>query len=153
MSDYDKFIELISLKHYMKIQQLISDFRKKQSELSQHASRASRGEYKKLKNPPVIRVPDLADLVLSVINCLATALPEANITPYKREDVHLKGGYYKIRNSNKKVIGRLSCKLGKAVRLFYSCADGNTFGTEKEFGSLSELITIINEGIDEKNSH
>ena len=136
----------------MNIQQQISDFRDKQQELSQHVNRAQRGEYKKLKDPPVITIPDLVGLVLSVINHLATALPEANITPYKREDVHLKGGYYKIHNRNKKVIGRLSCELGKAVRLFYSRVDGNTFGTEKEFGTLSELIAIINEGINEKDS-
>ena len=137
----------------MKIQQFILDFRAKQYELSWLANRATRGEFKKLKNPPKIKVPDLvSDLLIPIVNELAGAMPEINLATHKREDMSLRGGYYKIRNKNKKIIGRLSCKLGKAVRLFYSCVDGNTFGTEKEFGSLSELITIINEGINEKNS-
>ena len=129
----------------MKIQQIILDFRQKQYELSKHANRAFRGEYRNLKTLPAIEVPDLiSDLLFPIVNELVEAMPELNLAPYTREGLGFCGGYCKIQNKDKTIVGRFSCKLDNAVTIFFACAKGNAFGENRGFSCFSELVEIIN---------
>ncbi|MDR1716072.1 MAG: hypothetical protein LBS20_09510 [Prevotella sp.] len=128
----------------MQIQQVISDFRIKQQQLSAMTNKVLRGEYKKTKKLPPIEIPCiLSDLLCPVVKELMTELPEINIAPDNAANLYARGGYYRIFNKEKLTIGRFSYKLGKSVRVYYANAKGNVYGKDKKFNSLPGLIAII----------